>query len=87
MSISCPACNSTHVIAKNIGKRTGGLVGVIGGTASGAASALGGAEAGATVGIIGEDGIFAKKRPTLMFNGYESQVGQLYAGLDLAKNF
>jgi sulfoxide reductase catalytic subunit YedY len=32
-------------------------------------------------------GIFAKKRPTLMFNGYEAQVGQLYAGLDLAKNF
>jgi sulfoxide reductase catalytic subunit YedY len=36
---------------------------------------------------LGEDGIFAKKRPTLMFNGYESQVGQLYAGLDLAKNY
>ncbi|NRF71898.1 protein-methionine-sulfoxide reductase catalytic subunit MsrP [Aquincola sp. S2] len=32
-------------------------------------------------------GIFAKKRPTLMFNGYEPQVGQLYSGLDLAKNF
>lgn len=36
---------------------------------------------------IGEDGLFKKKRPTLMFNGYEAQVGQLYAGLDLAKNF
>ena len=36
---------------------------------------------------LGEDGIFAKKRATLMFNGYESQVGQLYAGMDLAKNF
>ena len=36
---------------------------------------------------IGEDGVFAKKRPTLMFNGYEAQVGQLYAGLDLAKNY
>ncbi len=36
---------------------------------------------------IGEDGVFAKKRPTLMFNGYEAQVGQMYAGLDLAKNF
>jgi sulfoxide reductase catalytic subunit YedY len=36
---------------------------------------------------IGEDGIFQKKRPTLMFNGYEAQVGQLYAGLDLAKNY
>ena len=34
---------------------------------------------------IGEDGLFAKKRPTLMFNGYESQVGQLYAGMDLKK--
>ena len=36
---------------------------------------------------IGEDGLFQKKRPTLMFNGYEAQVGQLYAGMDLAKNF
>ena len=36
---------------------------------------------------IGEDGIFNKKRPTLMFNGYEAQVASLYAGLDLAKNF
>ena len=36
---------------------------------------------------LGEDGIFAKKRPTLMFNGYEPQVGQLYAGMDLAKNY
>ena len=34
---------------------------------------------------IGEDGLFAKKRPTLMFNGYEAQVGQLYAGMDLRK--
>jgi sulfoxide reductase catalytic subunit YedY len=32
---------------------------------------------------IGEDGLFAKKRKTLMFNGYEAQVGQLYAGMDL----
>lgn len=36
---------------------------------------------------IGEDGIFSKKRPTLMFNGYEAQVGQLYTGMDLSKNF
>ena len=36
---------------------------------------------------IGEDGLFAKKRKTLMFNGYESQVAQLYAGMDLKKNF
>lgn len=34
---------------------------------------------------IGDDGLLVKKRPTLMFNGYESQVGQLYAGMDLAK--
>ena len=34
---------------------------------------------------IGEDGLFQKKRPTLMFNGYEAQVGQLYAGMDLKK--
>ena len=36
---------------------------------------------------IGEDGLFAKRRQTLMFNGYEAQVGQLYAGMDLKKNF
>jgi sulfoxide reductase catalytic subunit YedY len=34
---------------------------------------------------IGEDGLLVKKRPTLMFNGYEAQVGPLYAGMDLAK--
>ncbi len=36
---------------------------------------------------IGEDGLFTKKRPTQMFNGYEAQVGQLYAGMDLVKNY
>ena len=37
---------------------------------------------------IGEEGgVFAKKRKTLMFNGYEAQVGQLYAGMDLKKLF
>lgn len=36
---------------------------------------------------IGEDGLFAKKRKTLIFNGYEAQVGQLYAGMDLKKHF
>lgn len=36
---------------------------------------------------IGEDSLFAKKRKTLMFNGYEPQVGQLYAGMDLKKFF
>ncbi|RKJ98498.1 protein-methionine-sulfoxide reductase catalytic subunit MsrP [Alicycliphilus denitrificans] len=34
---------------------------------------------------IGEDGLFARKRKTLLFNGYEAQVGQLYAGMDLKK--
>jgi sulfoxide reductase catalytic subunit YedY len=36
---------------------------------------------------IGEGDLFAKKRPTLMFNGYEAQVGSLYAGMDLKKSF
>ena len=36
---------------------------------------------------IGEDGLFAKRRKTLLFNGYEAQVGQLYAGMDLKKFF
>ena len=34
---------------------------------------------------IGEDGLFAKKRKTLKFNGYEAQVASLYAGMDLKK--
>ena len=34
---------------------------------------------------IGEDGLFAKKRKTLMFNGYESQVASMYSGMDLRK--
>jgi sulfoxide reductase catalytic subunit YedY len=32
---------------------------------------------------IGESG----RRPTLMFNGYEEQVGHLYAGMDLQQNY
>ncbi|MBU6503299.1 MAG: protein-methionine-sulfoxide reductase catalytic subunit MsrP [Burkholderiaceae bacterium] len=36
---------------------------------------------------IGEGGLFAKRRKTLMFNGYEPEVGQLYAGMDLRKYF
>jgi sulfoxide reductase catalytic subunit YedY len=31
--------------------------------------------------------LFAKKRKTLMFNGYEAQVAKLYAGMDLKKFF
>ena len=34
---------------------------------------------------IGEGGLFAKRRKTLLFNGYEAQVGPLYAGMDLQK--
>lgn len=30
-------------------------------------------------------GLFAKRQPTLMFNGYEDQVADLYAGMDLEK--
>jgi len=37
---------------------------------------------------IGEgSGLFAKRRPTLMLNGYAEQVGGLYAGLDLRANY
>ncbi len=32
-------------------------------------------------------GVFAKRIPTLMFNGYEEEVASLYEGMDLAKNF
>jgi len=34
---------------------------------------------------LGQDGLFVKRRPTLMFNGYGDQVAQLYAGMDLRK--
>jgi sulfoxide reductase catalytic subunit YedY len=32
-------------------------------------------------------GLFAAKQPTELFNGYAEQVGQLYAGMDLRKNY
>jgi methionine sulfoxide reductase catalytic subunit len=32
-------------------------------------------------------GLFAKRAKTQMFNGYEAQVGQLYAGMDLKKYY
>jgi len=32
-------------------------------------------------------GLFAPRKPTLMFNGYGDQVAHLYDGLDLRKNF
>jgi sulfoxide reductase catalytic subunit YedY len=32
-------------------------------------------------------GLFARLQPTLMFNGYESEVGYLYKGMDLRRDF
>lgn len=40
----------------------------------------------ATERVIG-GGLFAKRQPTLMFNGYESEVAKLYEGMDLRKNY
>lgn len=37
--------------------------------------------------IASDSGVFAKRRPTLMFNGYADQVASLYAGLDLRTNY
>jgi sulfoxide reductase catalytic subunit YedY len=34
---------------------------------------------------LGEGGLFARRRPTLMFNGYGDQVASLYSGNDLKK--
>ncbi|MCS7101308.1 MAG: protein-methionine-sulfoxide reductase catalytic subunit MsrP, partial [Burkholderiaceae bacterium] len=34
---------------------------------------------------LGEDGLFTRRRPTLLFNGYAEQVASLYAGMDLRK--
>ncbi len=36
---------------------------------------------------LGEDGLFSKRRPTLMFNGYGEQVESLYAGMDLIRHY
>jgi len=36
---------------------------------------------------LGDGGLFASRKPTLMFNGYEAQVAALYAGMDLKKNY
>jgi methionine sulfoxide reductase catalytic subunit len=32
-------------------------------------------------------GLFAKRKPTLMFNGYGDEVAGMYAGMDLKKNY
>jgi sulfoxide reductase catalytic subunit YedY len=34
---------------------------------------------------LGEDGLFTRRRPTAMFNGYGEQVASLYAGMDLKR--
>lgn len=36
---------------------------------------------------IGESGLFVKRRPTLMFNGYADQVASLYSGMDLRTSY
>lgn len=36
---------------------------------------------------IGEGGLFAPRRPTLMFNGYAEQVASLYSGMDLRRYY
>ncbi len=33
------------------------------------------------------DGVFARRHPTLMFNGYGDEVASLYAGMDLTREF
>lgn len=38
--------------------------------------------------VIGASGLLSVKRqPTLMFNGYENEVANLYRGLDLKVNY
>jgi len=32
-------------------------------------------------------GLFAKRQPTLMFNGYQDEVAAMYEGMDLRKSF
>ena len=37
--------------------------------------------------VIGSGSLFTRRKKTLMFNGYEEQVAQLYTGMDLKKFF
>ena len=37
--------------------------------------------------VIGAGGAFGTRQKTLMFNGYEAQVADLYRGMDLRKNY
>ena len=34
-----------------------------------------------------DNSFFPKRKPTLLFNGYEKEIAGLYKGLDLAKNY
>jgi len=49
MTIHCPACQSQQVITKNLGKKSGGLIGLVGGATIGFISAANGARTGATL--------------------------------------
>jgi hypothetical protein len=53
MNTSCPSCNSSSIITRNIGRKTGGAVGTTAGTLSGVATSYGGAKVGASIGIVG----------------------------------
>jgi hypothetical protein len=44
MRIQCPVCRSYRIVAREVGKKAGGLIGLLGGAAGGAASTLGGAK-------------------------------------------
>ena len=37
--------------------------------------------------VIGEGGALGRRQRTLMFNGYEKEVGALYKGMDLRRNY
>ena len=39
------------------------------------------------IGASGLQAIFEPRRPTMMYNGYEEEVAQLYAGMDLRRNY
>ncbi|GAB6070857.1 hypothetical protein JCM30760_19540 [Thiomicrorhabdus hydrogeniphila] len=52
MDIHCPACQSQQVITKNLGKKSGGLIGLVGGATVGFISAANGARTGATLTVF-----------------------------------
>lgn len=52
MPHQCPLCESTRIVTKDAGKRTGAIIGGTGGALSGAAGAVSGAEIGSTVGVV-----------------------------------